>query len=192
MLLRWLNFAPIGIDLNNLHIKQCVRIDCEIEFACANRDTFTDLHNEWLELIFSLLYFITAHWSRIRRTILTHSIFLVADFTRDDVTELKGVQNAISTTFRAKTIFLGTYRFDSQKDLVFTSRGIRMVVPNMKRPGEMVVLNIHRHEIVRMVYHFAAELSVMFMYVVSSCSKYVREEIEMGAECRGESINSHN
>lgn len=27
----------------------------------------------------------------------------------------------------------------------------------------------------------------MFMYVVSSCSKYVREEIDMSAECKGKS-----
>lgn len=60
-----------------------------------------------------------------------------------------------------------------------------MMVPHMKRPGEMVILNIHRHEIVRIVYNFSPECCVMFMYLVSSCSKYVREEIDMSAECKG-------
>lgn len=64
-----------------------------------------------------------------------------------------------------------------------------MVVPNMKRPGELVTVNIHRDEVVRLVYYFGPELCVMFMYVVSSCAKYVREEIQMGFECKSEYCN---
>lgn len=111
----------------------------------------------------------------------------ILDFLRDDVTILTNVRDALTTTLRAKAIFLGTYRFEPKRELTFTSRGIRMVVPNMKRPGELVVLNIHANEIVRTVYCSAPEVCAMFLYVVSSCSKYVRDEIEMGAECKGKS-----
>lgn len=118
-------------------------------------------------------------------------MFLVADFTREDVLNLKDVDKPSTTAFRAKAIYLGTYKFEPQKDTLFTSRGVRITAPKMKRPGEWVELNIHKHEIVRMVYHFSPECCAMFIYTVSSCAKYVRDLLEMEAECKGEFVYTH-
>lgn len=95
----------------------------------------------------------------------------------DGVTE-----DGASVLVGARAAFLGTYKFAPQKEVLITVRGIRISVPHMKRAGEWVTLNIHKHEIVRVVYHFSEECAVLFLYVVSSCAKYVRDEIEMETE----------
>lgn len=171
---RW-NYNSIVLPEN---VFKLTEIGLELQ---TNRNWLKNsFHNEWLMLRYLLFHRIVQFcWFFF----FCHGIF-VADFTRDDVSELKDVKDAMMTSMRAKTIFLGTYRFDSQKELLFTSRGLRLTAPNMKRPSELVVLNIHRPEVVRMVYNFSPECCVIFMYVVSSCSKYVRDEIEMGSECK--------
>lgn len=103
----------------------------------------------------------------------------VPEFTRDDVANLDDVDKPTMASFGAKIIYVGTYGFEPQDDVLFTSRGIRLTAPSMKRPGELVVLNIHKHEVIRTVYHFSSKCCVIFLYVMSSCSEYVRDEIGM-------------
>lgn len=109
----------------------------------------------------------------------------VPEFIRDDVANLDDVDNPAMASAGAKTIYLGTYRFEPHDDVLFTTRGIRFTAPSMKRLGESVVLNIHKHEICRTVYHFSSQCCVIFLYVLSSCSEYVRDEIGMEPNGKG-------
>lgn len=103
---------------------------------------------------------------------------LIADLPRDEIANVDigdQLASTCSTSLRAKAIHLGTYRSEPLDDIMFTSQGIRLTVSGLIRAS--VVLNIHKREIVRIVYHLSSKCCVMFIYVMSSCSRYVCSEI---------------
>lgn len=78
----------------------------------------------------------------------------------------------------AKQIRLGTLKFEPNEDVILTGKGIRIVAPHIKRPQDKIVLNIQKHEILKILYHLSKPF-VLILYVANSCGKYIREQIEM-------------
>lgn len=107
------------------------------------------------------------------------------DFNRENVTDLSTSSEKLSTKFRAKTIYLGTYAFEPTEDIFVTSKGIRIYAPSVKHPDEKTVLDIQKSEIVKIVSHFSRK-SLISLYVLNTCSRYVRENLEMTKDSKCE------
>lgn len=103
------------------------------------------------------------------------------DFHRENVTDLGTLKDNLSTKFRAKTIYLGTYVFEPSEDIFVTSKGIRIYAPSVKHPNEKTVLDIQKSEIVKIVSHFSQK-SLITIYVLNTCSRYVRENLDMSKD----------
>lgn len=101
------------------------------------------------------------------------------------MTDLSSSSDKSSTKFRAKTIYLGTYAFEPSEDVFVTSKGIRIYAPNVKHPNEKTVLDIQKSEIVKIVSHFSQK-SLISIYVLNTCSRYVREQLEMSKDSKCE------
>lgn len=98
------------------------------------------------------------------------------DFCRHDVSDgLRPVE------FICRNIRIGTHKYDPSEKVIFSSRGCRLVAPSVKRPEELVVLNIQLSEVVKLLYCFDKRLTVIFIFVLPSCGAYVRESLEMSA-----------
>lgn len=98
--------------------------------------------------------------------------------------DLSDSNEKLLTSFRADTIYLGTYKYHTTEEVIFSSKGLRLVAPHYKQPHEKTVLDIQKSEIQKLVYNFSAK-SVLVIYVVSSCGKYVRESLEMSSNSEG-------
>lgn len=98
-----------------------------------------------------------------------------------DLTDCADTQK---TSFRAKSVRLGTYAYNADDEVTFTSKGIRLIAPNTKRPEEKCVLNIQKKEIVKILFHFGSP-SIIVIFVLNSCTRYVREEINMNVDDKG-------
>lgn len=76
---------------------------------------------------------------------------------------------------------MGTHIFQPTEEIVFTSKGLRLMAPNCKHPTEKVVLNIQKSEIVKVLCNFSQK-SVLVLYVLNTCGKYIRECLGMSLE----------
>lgn len=110
-----------------------------------------------------------------------------SDFIREDVLDLSDINEKLLAQFPADKIYLGTYIYQSIEDVVFTSKGLRLVAPHCKHPFEKTVLNIQKSEIAKVVCNFAQK-SVLIIYVLNTCGKYVRESLEMSSDDQGNVI----
>lgn len=61
-----------------------------------------------------------------------------------------------------------------------SSRGVRIIAPNVKRTNEKCILDLQLDEIVKAVVHFSKALNVVFLYTLPSCGAFIRESLEMG------------
>lgn len=106
-------------------------------------------------------------------------ICFIADFVRQNITDVENATDKLYATVRATRILIGTHQFVPTEKVHFTSKGIRIVAPTVKRPSENAILDIQMHEVVKIVSYFSATDSKLFVYVLTSCGKYVRESLEM-------------
>lgn len=106
------------------------------------------------------------------------------DFIRENVTDLSDTNEKLTTKFTPEKVYLGTYIYQPTDDVVFTSKGLRLVAPHVKHPNEKIVMNIQKSEIVKVVCNFAQK-SVLIIYVLNTCGKYVRESLEMSSDDQG-------
>lgn len=60
-----------------------------------------------------------------------------------------------------------------------TTKGIRIIAPNVKNPKEYKELNIMHSEIVKIVYHLSKQLQIIFLYTKPSCARYVGSVLQM-------------
>lgn len=111
--------------------------------------------------------------------------FSSSDIVRENVFDLTDSNEKLRASFRADKVCLGTYIFTPTEDVVFTSKGLRLVAPNCKNPSEKIVLNIQKGEILKVVCNFS-ERPTFVIYVLNTCGKYVRESLDMSAESDGE------
>lgn len=112
----------------------------------------------------------------------THTIIPVTchtDFIRENVTDGQSSVDHVYTSFAASRIFIGTHQYTPGERVHITSKGIRIVAPNVKRPAERVILDIQTAEVVKIVSCFKVPQTLIFIYVLNSCGAYVRESLEM-------------
>lgn len=95
--------------------------------------------------------------------------------------DLSDVNEKLLAQFTGEKVYLGTHIFQPTDDIVFTSKGLRLVAPHCKHPAEKIVLNIQKSEIVKVVCNFSQK-SVLVLYVLNTCGKYIRECLEMSLE----------
>lgn len=108
---------------------------------------------------------------------------------REDVIDLKDTNDKTTAKFKAERVYLGTYKYEPTEDVVFTSKGLRLMAPHCQFTKEKVILNIQRTEIAKIVCNFASK-SVLIIYVLNTCGKYVRETLGMSSENEGKQIIS--
>lgn len=109
------------------------------------------------------------------------------DFIRENVMDLSDSNDKLMTKFTPEKVYLGTYIYQPTDDVVFTSKGLRLLAPHVKHPKEKIVLNIQKTEIVKVVCNFAQK-SVLIIYVLNTCGKYVRESLEMSSNDQGKCL----
>lgn len=85
------------------------------------------------------------------------------------------------STISAKRILIGTHQFVPTEKVYFTSKGIRIIAPNVKRSEENVILDIQKNEVAKIVSHFQNPKCLLFIYTLNSCGAYIRESLEMGS-----------
>lgn len=105
----------------------------------------------------------------------------LTDFIRENVVDLSDVNEKLLAQFTGEKVYLGTHIFQPTDEIVFTSKGLRLVAPHCKHPTEKTVLNIQKSEIVKVVCNFSQK-SVLVLYVLNTCGKYIRESLEMSSE----------
>lgn len=106
---------------------------------------------------------------------------------REDVIDLSDTNEKLTARIKAERIYLGTYKYESTEEVVFTCKGLRLMAPHCQHPKEKVILNIQKSEIAKVVCNFANK-SVLVIYVLNTCGKYVRETLGMSSENEGKSI----
>lgn len=109
--------------------------------------------------------------------LILNSLKLISDFVRKKVTE--DAVDKISTTFAAKTIHIGSYKFEPKEKVIFSSIGMRIIAPNTKRETENVILDIQKSEIVKIVCHFGNSFAVLLIWTTRGCGLFVRDSLEM-------------
>lgn len=103
---------------------------------------------------------------------------------REDVINLSDTNEKFTARIKADRVYLGTYKYETTEDVVFTCKGLRLMAPHCQHPKEKVILNIQKSEIVKVVCNFAQK-SVLVIYVLNTCGKYVRETLGMSSESEG-------
>lgn len=96
---------------------------------------------------------------------------------RDNVVDANDMA-APKVILNIKTLHVGTYSFNPSENVVFTAKGIRIVAPHTTRPDEKIAINIQKSEIIKIIYNFSGT-AVMFLYVLNSCGKYIRDSLGM-------------
>lgn len=106
---------------------------------------------------------------------------------------MKNLPDGQITQLDCTTIRVGSLKYEANEKVTISSKGLRIVAPNVKRPEEYVSLDLQMYEIVKVVVHFSKALNIMFVYTLPSCAIYVRQhlQMELGDEkrkCWGSSI----
>ncbi|KAL1378285.1 hypothetical protein pipiens_015681 [Culex pipiens pipiens] len=104
----------------------------------------------------------------------------VVEIVRYDVTDIKTMPDGLITNLECRNIRIGTLKYESPDKVAMSSRGVRIIAPNVKRPAEKCILDLQLHEVVKAVVHFSKALNVIFLYTLPSCGFYIRESLEMG------------
>ncbi|EAT47498.1 AAEL001372-PB [Aedes aegypti] len=104
----------------------------------------------------------------------------IEDLIRLDVTDIKNMPDGLITNLECRTIRIGSLKYDTTDKVVVSSRGVRIIAPNVKRTNEKCILDLQLQEIVKAVVHFSKALNVMFLYTLPSCGAFIRESLEMG------------
>uniref|UniRef100_A0A4Y0ANM4 ULP_PROTEASE domain-containing protein n=1 Tax=Anopheles funestus TaxID=62324 RepID=A0A4Y0ANM4_ANOFN len=98
---------------------------------------------------------------------------------RLDITDVKNLPDGQITQVDCNTIRLGTLKYDANEKVTISSKGVRIVAPNVRRPAEFVSLDLQMHEMKKVLTHFSKALNVIFLYTNNSGGAYVRKHLEM-------------
>lgn len=108
-------------------------------------------------------------------------LFFFTDFVREKITDTENSVDRLYSTVFAKRILIGTHQFIPTEKVCFSSKGIRIIAPNVKRSEENVILDIQKKEVAKIVAHFQNPKCLLFIYTMNSCGAYIRESLEMGS-----------
>uniref|UniRef100_A0A182LXK2 Ubiquitin-like protease family profile domain-containing protein n=1 Tax=Anopheles culicifacies TaxID=139723 RepID=A0A182LXK2_9DIPT len=99
------------------------------------------------------------------------------DKLRLDITDVKNLPDGQITQVDCITIRLGTLKYEANEKVTISSKGIRIVAPNVKRPTEFVSLDLQMHEMKKVLTHFSKALNVIFLYTNNSGAPCFRPEL---------------
>uniref|UniRef100_A0A453YS98 Ubiquitin-like protease family profile domain-containing protein n=1 Tax=Anopheles gambiae TaxID=7165 RepID=A0A453YS98_ANOGA len=98
---------------------------------------------------------------------------------RLDITDVKNLPDGQITQIDCSTIRVGTLKYEANEKVTISSKGVRIVAPNVKRPTEFVSLDLQMNEMKKVLTHFSKGLNVIFLYTNISGGAYVRKHLEM-------------
>lgn len=101
------------------------------------------------------------------------------DSARESVIDPQSAVNNVYISVMPARIYIGTHQFTPTERVHITTKGIRIIAPNVKREEEKVILDIQMREVVKIVSCFKSPQSIIFVYVLNACGLYVRESLEM-------------
>uniref|UniRef100_A0AAG5DC81 Ubiquitin-like protease family profile domain-containing protein n=1 Tax=Anopheles atroparvus TaxID=41427 RepID=A0AAG5DC81_ANOAO len=101
------------------------------------------------------------------------------DKPRLDITDVKNLPDGQITQLDCSIIRIGSLKYDANEKVTLSSKGIRIVAPNVKRPTDYVSLDLQMSEIAKVLVHFSKALNVLIVYTLPSCGAYVRKHLEM-------------
>ncbi|XP_030371902.1 uncharacterized protein LOC115622167 isoform X3 [Scaptodrosophila lebanonensis] len=108
------------------------------------------------------------------------------DFVRGDVTDLSHADNddSFSISVACTCMRVLPHRFDQMGPVIFTSKGVRIsgVLPGK---DEKFVLNIYKHEVIKVIAHFASNdqaQPLLTLYVLRKCAQYVKSSLNLPEE----------
>lgn len=78
-----------------------------------------------------------------------------------------------------QTIRIGENEYEPEENVVIADNGIQIIAPRVKEPMNNVVLNIKKQEVVKVAYSFSQDMSMIFIWLLPSCSQCVRGQLEM-------------
>lgn len=85
----------------------------------------------------------------------------------------------IQTAVDCSLIRIGSYPFHANSIVVFTSKGLKILVPNCENGTKMETLNIQLREIVKVIVHYGKNFPVIFIYTTPNCSRFIRKTLNM-------------
>lgn len=104
---------------------------------------------------------------------------------RVNVADITNSSDKLFASVQCRIIHIGSYKFEPNEKVIFSSKGIRIVAPSVKEPTENVILDIQIKEIIKVCSNFSKGSSVIFIYVLPSCSTYVRQSLDMPSTSKG-------
>ncbi|KAI5633786.1 sentrin-specific protease 7 [Phthorimaea operculella] len=96
--------------------------------------------------------------------------------------EISSVSGPGIVTLNCRTIRIGSYRYTPKEKVYISSKGIKIVAPNLKNESRDVALQIQLREVVKILVHFGKGLPVIFLYTVNRCGAYIRRMLDMTEE----------
>ncbi|KAJ2946995.1 hypothetical protein O0L34_g16339 [Tuta absoluta] len=103
----------------------------------------------------------------------------IDDCNREEISSISGPG---IVTLNCRTIRIGSYRYTPKEKIYISSKGIKIVAPNLKNESRDVALQIQLREVVKILVHFGKGLPVIFLYTVNRCGAYIRRMLDMTEE----------
>lgn len=110
---------------------------------------------------------------------LSFIFFSFLDLNRDNITDISDSDDSLYTALTVSTIRIGSYVFEPTEKVTFTTKGIRIIAPNVKRVTENCILDIQRREVGKIICCFSKVINVVFIYTLSSCGRHIRDSLDM-------------
>lgn len=105
----------------------------------------------------------------------------ISEIVRENVADVTNSIDKLYTTLQCRVIRIGSHKYEPTEKVIFSSKGIRIIAPNVKEKSENHILDIQSKEVVKMCSHFSKTLSIIFIYVLPSCAQFIRDSLDMSA-----------
>lgn len=97
----------------------------------------------------------------------------------DDLNDIDDPAERLAVKFKAKSVYLGTYSFEPIEEILLTSKGLRIPAPRVDNNSNIVQLDLQSSEIIKVALNLSIKSPTMILFVLNTCSQYVREELDM-------------
>ncbi|XP_037933902.1 uncharacterized protein LOC119667612 isoform X2 [Teleopsis dalmanni] len=109
---------------------------------------------------------------------------IYTDFKRTDITELSDELDKSCVKLYCKNVRIGGYCFETAEPVNITAKGIQITAPLVNNDKEFCILNIHKHEIVKLIGHFNKpdDVFVLCFYTLRKCAQYIKTSLNIADE----------
>jgi len=80
---------------------------------------------------------------------------------------------------QSRSVRLGSYKAVAREKTLFTQTGIQIRVPDIRKTGAQVVVNVRKNDVMQIMAHFNKNLPIIFLYISPSACAAVRAELGM-------------